>query len=99
MLFISPVGQITSASGILGQKGEMPVSKVICSRNFLLFTLFLSYLMIAVVHPCAFGQTTSASVFGRITDQSNAVVTDVEVEIKNTDTGVTQVTKTNGEGF
>jgi hypothetical protein len=48
--------------------------------------------------PCAFSQTTSASVFGRVTDQSNAVVPDVEVEIKNTDTGVSQVTKTNAEG-
>lgn len=48
--------------------------------------------------PCAFGQSETASVFGRVTDQSGGVVPDVEVEIKNVDTNVSQVTKTNGEG-
>ena len=78
----------------------MPVSKVICRRRFLLSTFFLAVLMVGVFRtPCTLAQTTSASVFGRVTDQSNAVVPDVEVEIKNTDTGVSQVMKTNGEGL
>ena len=33
-------------------------------------------------------QTEKASISGRITDQSNAMVPDAEVEIRNTDTGI-----------
>ena len=44
-------------------------------------------------------QSESASVSGRVTDQTNAVVPDVEVELRNADTGVSQITKTNGDGF
>lgn len=53
----------------------------------------------ALCPPCAFAQTEAASVSGRVTDQQNAVIPDVEVEIKNVATGVSQTTKTNGEGF
>ena len=73
------------------------MSRIIGSHSFFLSTFFFAVLMVVVLQPCAFAQ--SASVSGRITDQSNGVIPDVEVEIKNTDTGVTQVTKTNGEGF
>ena len=48
---------------------------------------------------CVMAQTGSASISGRVTDQSNAVVPEVEVEIKNVDTNATQVTKTNGDGI
>jgi hypothetical protein len=48
---------------------------------------------------CVFAQSESASVSGRVTDQSNALMPDVEVEIKNADTGVSQAARTNGEGF
>jgi len=44
-------------------------------------------------------QSESAGVSGRVTDQSNLVMPEVEVEAKNTDTGVTYTTKTNGSGF
>jgi hypothetical protein len=47
----------------------------------------------------AFAQSESASVSGRVTDQSNAVAPDVEIEIRNVDTGVSQITKTNGDGL
>ena len=43
-------------------------------------------------------QTEKASISGRITDQSNAVMPDAEVELKNTDTGIVTVTKTNDQG-
>ncbi len=43
-------------------------------------------------------QTEKASISGRITDQSNAVVPDAEVEIRNTDTGIVASTKTNDQG-
>jgi hypothetical protein len=49
--------------------------------------------------PSALAQSGSASLFGRVTDQENLVMPDVEVEIKNVDTGITQLTKTNGEGM
>lgn len=49
--------------------------------------------------PCAVAQTEAASVSGRVTDQSGAVVPEAEVEIRNVDTNVTQVTRTNGEGL
>src|SRR6266436_3784827 len=43
-------------------------------------------------------QTEKASISGRITDQSNAVVPDAEVEIRNTDTVIVASTKTNDQG-
>lgn len=64
------------------------------------FSFGFVILFTALLHaPSALAQTASASISGRITDQTNAVVPDVEVEIKNVDTGVTQVTKTNHDGF
>lgn len=49
--------------------------------------------------PCAFAQSESASVSGRVTDQDNLVMPEVEVEIKNADTGLSYTTKTNNDGF
>jgi len=46
-----------------------------------------------------FGQTEKASVSGRVTDQSSAAIADAEVQIKNTDTGIVVLAKTNGEGI
>src|SRR6267142_4145445 len=43
-------------------------------------------------------QTEKAAISGRITDQTNAVVPDAEVEIRNTDTGIVASTKTNDQG-
>jgi hypothetical protein len=43
-------------------------------------------------------QVESASVSGRVTDPSNGVVIDAEVEIKNTDTAIVKLVKTNSEG-
>jgi hypothetical protein len=47
----------------------------------------------------AFAQSESAAVSGRVTDQSGAVVPEVEIEIKNVDTNVSEVTTTNRQGF
>jgi len=63
----------------------------ICAVVILARSLFLS--------PCAFAQSESASVSGRVTDQDNLVMPDVEVEIKNADTGLSYTTKTNTDGF
>jgi hypothetical protein len=48
--------------------------------------------------PRAFAQGETASVSGRITDQSNASVPDAEVEIRNVNTNASQTVKTNSEG-
>jgi len=53
----------------------------------------------SLLSPCAFAQSESASASGRVTDQDNLVMPDVEVEIKNADTGLSYITKTNGDGF
>jgi hypothetical protein len=45
------------------------------------------------------GQASSGSVFGRVTDQSNAVIPDVDIEVRNTDTGIVIQAKTNREGI
>src|SRR5258708_1165568 len=49
--------------------------------------------------PQVHAQGTSASVSGRVTDQSGGVVVDAEVEVKDVDRGVATIVKTNGEGF
>jgi hypothetical protein len=70
------------------------------SRPMRFWVLCAALLLLAALTPCCmFAQSESASVSGRVTDQTNAVVPDVEVELRNADTGVSQATKTNGEGF
>jgi Carboxypeptidase regulatory-like domain/TonB dependent receptor len=59
----------------------------------------LAILLVAVAPFDAGAQSDSASVSGRVTDQQNAVIPNVEVEMKNVDTGLTQITKTNGDGI
>src|ERR1700723_3875968 len=62
--------------------------------------LFGALLMTSLVRaPSVSAQIGTATISGRVTDQSNAVMPDVEVEIKNVDNGVTQSTKTNGDGI
>src|SRR6266481_4384149 len=57
-------------------------------------------LLLAALTPCCMvGQSESASVSGRVTDQQNAVIPNVEVEIRNVDTNSAQVTKTNADGI
>src|SRR5215472_14645741 len=74
----------------------MPAS---CIRQTLNVTCALALLMV-IIHPKpSMAQTELASVSGRVTDQSGATVAGAEVEIKNADTNVSQVTTTNGDGF
>ncbi len=49
--------------------------------------------------PSAFGQSELATVFGRVTDPSGAVVPAAEVEIKNVETNVSVVRTTNSDGL
>jgi hypothetical protein len=76
----------------------MPVCRLIGFRSLFSFTFFLVALMVAGLMPSrAFAQF--ASVSGQVTDQDDAAIPGVEVEISNTDTGVARGTKTNEEGF
>ena len=47
----------------------------------------------------AFAQMESATVLGRITDQSGAVLSGAEVELRDVDTNVAALSSTNAEGF
>jgi hypothetical protein len=49
--------------------------------------------------PCAFAQTELATVLGRITDPSGAVVAGAQVEIRNVDTNLAVMSGTNGDGL
>ena len=72
--------------------------RLIGFRSLFSFTFFLVALMVAGLMPSrAFAQF--ASVSGQVTDQADAAIPGVEVEISNTDTGVARGTKTNEEGF
>src|SRR5260370_29206504 len=65
-----------------------------------LWNPWAALLLLAALTPsCMVGQSESASVSGRVTDQQNAVIPNVEVEIRNVDTNSTEITKTNGEGI
>ena len=78
----------------------MPTILEVRPRRISVKALLLAMLLMAALLPnSAFGQSDSASVSGRVTDQQNAVIPEVEVEIRNTDTGVTYTTKANGDGF
>lgn len=69
-------------------------------KAFALFTpVFLAFLLTTSLPRHSAAQSTNASVSGRVTDQQNAVIPNTEVEMKNVDTGLTQVTKTNGDGI
>jgi hypothetical protein len=46
-----------------------------------------------------FAQSTAAGVYGRVVDQSGAVIADAEVEIRNTQTGQFSTVKTNRDGL
>jgi carboxypeptidase family protein/TonB-dependent receptor-like protein len=56
--------------------------------------VFLSILM-----QCAFAQTELATILGRVTDSSGAVVAGAEVEIRNIDTNLAVMSGTNGDGL
>lgn len=64
------------------------------------FNILLCAAILGAVFPAprAFAQSTSASVSGRVTDQTGAVIPDAAVEIRNTGTNTSQTTKTNGAG-
>ncbi len=61
------------------------------------FASFLALLFLG--GSTAFGQGTSASLTGQVTDNSGAVVPGATVTATNTDTGLAQTATSNGEGI
>jgi Carboxypeptidase regulatory-like domain/TonB-dependent Receptor Plug Domain len=79
----------------------MPASTT-CKNLCVLCSLFFGVVLLAAclaVPSSAFAQTELAGVYGRVTDQSGAVVVGAEVEIKNVETSVSTTVKTNGDGL
>lgn len=75
------------------------------SRLFLRSVALRVGLLVAVITivsmavPFSFGQTELATVFGRITDQSGAVVAGAEIEIRNVETNSSSIATTNSDGL
>src|SRR5260370_20513667 len=79
----------------------MPVS---CSYKFASAFSWLCFALVILVAclvlpSCAIAQTELAGVYGRVTDQSGAVIVDAEVEIKNVETNQSVTVKTNQDGL
>src|SRR5271156_5141489 len=53
---------------------------------------------LAILIVPAFGQTTSGSIFGTVTDQSGGAVPDTTITAIDVDTGITRITHSNGSG-
>lgn len=78
----------------------MPVSRFHVGPFWLSSALAAGLMFLSVqILPCAFAQTELATVLGRITDSSGAVVTGAEVEIRNVDTNLVVMSATNGNGL
>ena len=72
--------------------------KIFCSPCSLLFGVLLFLACLIVPSPTS-AQTELASVYGRVTDQSGAVIVDAEIEIKNVETNQSVTVKTNQDGL
>jgi Carboxypeptidase regulatory-like domain len=72
---------------------------LVTSRKIAALLVFLFFALATHHSALLYGQTGTAGVSGEITDSQNKAIPGVDVEVKNVDTGVSSVTKTNGDGF
>lgn len=77
----------------------MSLSRIFVRSAALRFGLLAAFTMVSITVPLGFAQTELATVFGRITDQSGAVMSGVEVEIRNVGTNAALVATTNSDGL
>src|SRR5260370_20162159 len=80
----------------LGQRGAMKNSARFRFYRLLLVLAIADALLWPVI---CFGQTETASIYGRLNEQGGAVVPGVEVRLHNIDTSVDLTGMTNHEGF
>ena len=64
-----------------------------------LLPLLLIAAAVFLAAPCAVAQTAMATISGRVTDQSNAVLPDADINIIKIDTRISTSAKTNAEGL
>src|SRR5919201_4666762 len=78
-----------------------PVRETTHMLNLHRSCLFLFALGLLVLLRCAVlhAQTETATVFARVTDQTGAVIARAEVEIKNVETNLSEVRRTNSDGL
>src|SRR5216683_5492696 len=77
----------------------LPARRLVCGCLLrCLIAVFLLASSLQII-PSAFAQSELATVFGRITDPSGAVVLGAEVEIKNVETNVSVIRATNSDGL
>src|SRR6267142_3189396 len=72
--------------------------RLLCCSSLTFLTVMLFFFCL-LVPPSAVAQTELAGVYGRVTDQSGAVIVDVEVEIKNVETNASSTVRTNQDGL
>ena len=68
-------------------------------RHFSYVATVLALLAVVVCPSMSFAQTESASIYGRVSDQTGAVVPNADVKVHNIDTNVDFMRTTNQEGF
>jgi carboxypeptidase family protein/TonB-dependent receptor-like protein len=69
----------------------------LCFRAIFILTFFILTFFFQVIP--TFAQSELATVFGRVTDQSGAVIAGAEIEIRSVDTGISVKSATNGDGL
>lgn len=77
----------------------MSLSRFFLRSVALRFGLLAAFTMVFITAPLGFAQTELATVLGRITDQSGAVISGVEVEIRNVGTNSAVIARTNSDGL
>lgn len=77
----------------------MPLRTHSSMFRFRLLSTLALLLFSMLVHDKAFAQSELATVFGRVTDPSGAVVAGTEIEVKNVDTGISVRSATNADGL
>ena len=69
------------------------------SRRWSSTRVVLLAIVLASLHSERVFAQRSASLSGRVTDQTDAVISEADVEVTDVDTGISQTTKTNAEGL
>src|SRR5580704_8245789 len=89
---------LKGATGRLRQRRDNDMS---FSLSFLRLAAFRIQMlaMFLILVPLGFAQSELATVFGRVTDQSGAVVSQAAVEIRNVETNAVASTTTNSDGL